>query len=113
MYAEAVSCSVPVTNGDARKIMEKPRRDGMHNQSVKGSIGILRQERVIVCETCRRRPEAASTTRAYARRDGGSLIKGHDEERTLYNLKEELIDLREKVSGLICWVSQDMGLGLS
>lgn len=41
MYAHAVSYAVPVTNSDAKKIVEKPRRDRMQNQSLNLSIGIL------------------------------------------------------------------------
>lgn len=48
----------------------------------------------------------------YARRDGGSLFKRHGAEKTsILGIKEELIDLRERLTGLINKIDKDMGLG--
>lgn len=47
------------------------------------------------------------------RMEWGSLAKGQNAKgRTLHTL-EELLDLREKISDLICWVKQEMGHSLS
>lgn len=42
-YAEAVSCPVPVANGNAIKTEKKSCLEGIHNQGRKGSIGISRK----------------------------------------------------------------------
>lgn len=85
----------------------------MQNQSMNGQYKYFVEGKVTVSETCTdRRSKALTTTRGYARRDSDSLTKGCDVERmTLHNLKTELINLREKVSGLIQRVNQEIGYG--
>lgn len=52
--------------------------------------------------------------RVYARRDGGSLSKGRGAgQSSILSVKKELIELREKLMGLILKIDNELGAGLS